>query len=705
MEQLGKAEQDLERANMLIAKLRKKEANSGKKQKATSGKQPEVDEVATQTTSLQEFNVKHEEEVRAARARVEEVEAELAEAEELAAQRLDEVEAARVALRKAQDEADRERMVVAGEREEQGRRMRTLVAEKDEVSMRLSMKTSQASALEERVAELTARLEQMHVGQAELVARAEHAEARLAQASLQMAAKADQQSQMEFVLDEKATQISQLKVSVNGHLAHIEAQAKTVAGLQAELEEARAQLTGQRTAEVVQTQTEVETQKTDGSGGAGSGSGSGSCEGEGEGEGEEDTAKKLEELAFFKTQYNQIYGYLEQKNVESLGYYNEIQRLNLVLSDQSRQLQEAQSQNEELSGQYDTLCKDFQLQQRMVEELNEQTTALNTTLSETKHTMDAHLLMAEQESSGQRQVQHQQPDIVSESSTESSLRVKEEPVEAGVGAGVGAEEEQRQVKEEPVESEVGVERQLHERVVAELEQRIGEAKRAEFEHMQVIEELEQRLAETLRHYEGLLAEAEASGQRMQRELAEALKAQAQGQAEAQDQAELVQMSQKLAREMDKNEKLREHLVEMSDSYTAEALQAEEREKQLRVALAEAERCAAESGLCLESSGREMEERLDKAVERADAADKHRQRLEQQLAESEASVARQIKVTKNLELVLDRLRQDQDSQHAMQAKEWQRTIKEQSQQIFTLQREIKSHKVGGAFVWGALRASG
>ena len=37
------------------------------------------------------------------------------------------------------------------------------------------------------------------------------------------------------------------------------------------------------------------------------------------------------------------------------------------------------------------------------------------------------------------------------------------------------------------------------------------------------------------------------------------------------------------------ERLREHLVAMSDSYNKEAIQAEEREKQLRLALTEAEK--------------------------------------------------------------------------------------------------------------------
>jgi hypothetical protein len=710
LEQLSKAEEELEKANVLIAKLRKKEANKDKKQKAD-----DAVSVSTQTSTLQEFNVKHEEEVRALSDRVAQLEADKAQAEMLATQRLEEVEAAGLAARNRQEEVNQERMMLMAERDQERRQLADIAAEKDEISMRLAMKTAQVNAMEERVGELLARVDQLVASEAELLVRAEGAEAQVEQQRLAVHTQEDQKRQLEFVLDDKVRQISQLKASVNEHLAHIEAQSKTVSGLEAELQaerESKARKVEDTDDQTQTANTGTETDKVHTASTASETEIVNKVQTATETETEEAplTEQKLEELAFFKTQYNQIYGYLEQKNVESLGYYNEIQRLNLVLSDQSRQLQEAQSQNEELNAQYETLCKDFQLHQQMVEELNEQTTALNETLSDTKHSVAARVLEEsgrQQQQQQQQQQQHhhqQQPDIIA--ANEASRGIKAEPVETEeeIGKAVRVKEEAR---EEPLEHRVEkvdmldrldrldrVDRELHEQMVGELEARLGEARRAELEHLQVIEDLEQRLADSVRQYEGLLTEARACGERLAGELAtERAERQAKGQAIIeQDQAELMQMSQRLAREMDKNEKLREHLVEMSDSYTAEAVQAEEREKQLRSALMEAERLVAESGLSLESSGRELEERLEKALERAQMLEDERQRLETECKKSEASLAHQLKVTKNLELVLDRLQKDQDNQHSMEAKEWQRTIKEQSAQIFTLQREIKSHKV-------------
>ena len=50
-------------------------------------------------------------------------------------------------------------------------------------------------------------------------------------------------------------------------------------------------------------------------------------------------------------------------------------------------------------------------------------------------------------------------------------------------------------------------------------------------------------------------------------------------------------NQKLTKEL---QRLKEHLVEMSDNYNNEAIQAEEREKKLRMALADAEKSIQES---------------------------------------------------------------------------------------------------------------
>ncbi len=94
---------------------------------------------------------------------------------------------------------------------------------------------------------------------------------------------------------------------------------------------------------------------------------------------------QAEELALLKQQYNQIYSFLEQKNQESLSYYNEIQRLNAVVFELTKELTSAKELNENLKEQCDTLLKEVELQQKMVDELNQQTYELNKTFEQAMH--------------------------------------------------------------------------------------------------------------------------------------------------------------------------------------------------------------------------------------------------------------------------------------------------------------------------------
>ena len=103
----------------------------------------------------------------------------------------------------------------------------------------------------------------------------------------------------------------------------------------------------------------------------------------GEGETGEEGGSVPDELAALKQQYNQVYGYLEQKNAESLGYYDEIQRLNGCLGDMQRELAAAKTLNESLHEQYENLAKECQLEQKMVEDLRDDLFELNRTLAST----------------------------------------------------------------------------------------------------------------------------------------------------------------------------------------------------------------------------------------------------------------------------------------------------------------------------------
>jgi len=64
---------------------------------------------------------------------------------------------------------------------------------------------------------------------------------------------------------------------------------------------------------------------------------------------------------------------------------------------------------------------------------------------------------------------------------------------------------------------------------------------------------------------------------------------------------LLDEEQQQTRSSKELERLREHLIEMSDSYNKEAILAEEREKQLRLALSNAQQMIQQQGNTLESS--------------------------------------------------------------------------------------------------------
>jgi hypothetical protein len=94
------------------------------------------------------------------------------------------------------------------------------------------------------------------------------------------------------------------------------------------------------------------------------------------------------ELEQLQQQYNQIYSYLENKNNESLQYYNEIQRLNAIASQLTLQLDEKNELNAKLNDQYENILKDFQRGQKIVEDLDEETKEWNTNIPSSLKVVD-----------------------------------------------------------------------------------------------------------------------------------------------------------------------------------------------------------------------------------------------------------------------------------------------------------------------------
>lgn len=112
-----------------------------------------------------------------------------------------------------------------------------------------------------------------------------------------------------------------------------------------------------------------------------------------------------------------------------------------------------------------------------------------------------------------------------------------------------------------------------------------------------------------------------------------------------------QQSNKLSREL---ARLKDHLVEMSDSYNKEAIQAEEREKLLRTQLSDAQNILQQQGANLETSSKEMEGRVEQLIQQNQELSGARDKLKEKLKQAEESFNHQVKVTKNLELVLERI---------------------------------------------------
>jgi len=372
---------------------------------------------------------------------------------------------------------------------------------------------------------------------------------------------------------------------------------------------------------------------------------------------------------------------LEQKNQESLNYYNEIQRLNQLVSELTNELQNAKNINENLNEQYDNLVKEFQLEQKMVDDLNQQTYELNNTLMSTTTAM-ANIKI---EQDDQREIKVETNMMTTKH--EATNVIKQEPIESEYDSHEkfqNLEENNRRVLEQ-MELELNQKNQeclqysdeikRLNQVVSDLKSEIQATKNQEnFEQIeennrriqeQMQFEMSQKNQECLQYSDeikrlnqvvsDLNSEIEASKnqdenctvlnaelnrlkhekdelllkmqvdreelKRLQLDHDESLNKYKTHLGELNAKLEetvqyyesvirsqneefkknLLDEEQQQTRSSKELERLREHLIEMSDSYNKEAILAEEREKQLRLALSNAQQMIQQQGNTLESS--------------------------------------------------------------------------------------------------------
>lgn len=455
-------ESELEQANSLILKLKNSsKSNSESPSKEIEG---ELDKLRTEKSSL---------------------ELQLAELKKNSENDLDEKEklldSLRLELKQQQQSIQQDKLMQMQEQKQERQEIAKLKSENTELKIKLDEKLSEITLLGAQINELNDSLNKLKSNDSalfnELKLKTEQFLVELNTANQEIASLKsekdtliEQRKQFEFVLDEKTKETSQLKSEVQKNIQHLAAQSQAMKKLQEDL----------KNSEHEKIEQECQTEQME---------------------------SHSDELSLLKHQYNQIYAYLEQKNQESLSYYNEIQRLNLVISELNRELLNSKSLNENLNEQYEALLKGFQLEQKIVEDLNQQTFELNSTLMNIKENADQQKAEIDQEKENEAKLS----DLVEE------LKLEKE-------------------------------------------------------------NLNVKISETESYYENAL-----------KSQAEAFKATL----NAEEQQRL-----RLSKEL---ERLKEHLVEMSDNYTKDAIQAEEREKQLRLALNEAQLMVQKQGATLESS--------------------------------------------------------------------------------------------------------
>ena len=567
---------------MLITRL--KNLNKAASPPEPSTSEPKIDEInykqkiALLKKKLNELNETHAAEKASYENQLLESNAKLQEQEK-------QIDSLTLELKQQQQALHQEKLLQMQEEKQDGKEIARLNAENQDLKLKLDEKQEEIKQLGQQMKDLNMSIENLKSNDSSFLAELQQkteqflfqlnaANSEIATLKAQNSEYAEQQKQFEFVLEEKTREASQLKIEAQQNIQHLSAQSKAMEKLHQDLKE-------------------LEKKET-----------------------------KSDELNLLKQQYDQVYTYLEQKNQESLNYYNEIQRLNQVVSELTDDLQNAKSINENLNEQYDNLVKEFQLEQKMVDDLNQQTSELNNTLMSTTNAMvNMKLEPEETEVKLESKVYSQDMDIKQEDELENETDSNEKFRQL--------EENNRRVLEQ-MEFELSHKNQecldysneikRLNQIVSDLNGQMNATKNSEeklsefnvelnrlrlekdeliakneidreklknlqkiqdetaYKYTMQLNELNSKLEETVQYYESVI--------RSQNE---------------EFKKSLLDEEQQQTRSSKELERLREHLIEMSDSYNKEAILAEEREKQLRLALSNAQQMIQQQGNTLESS--------------------------------------------------------------------------------------------------------
>ncbi|GFO35555.1 thyroid receptor-interacting protein 11 [Plakobranchus ocellatus] len=210
-----------------------------------------------------------------------------------------------------------------------------------------------------------------------------------------------------------------------------------------------------------------------------------------------------------------------------------------------------------------------------------------------------------------------------------------------------------------------------------------------------------QLARLVREYESLSAQA----MQLQQERGHHAAVAEQRTRECQQlQAEVEHWKEKEVKQNKELQRLREHLIEIEDGYTKEALESEEREKNLRNRLAVAEEELSSSSSHIELASMESRRQVESLQAQVHHASAQRDAAYSQVASSQEQVRQLSQSLANLQLVLEQFQREKDSAVAAETERLQIVCNKLKEQVASQKKELEDTRADLADALEGLEAA-
>lgn len=151
--------------------------------------------------------------------------------------------------------------------------------------------------------------------------------------------------------------------------------------------------------------------------------------------------------------------------------------------------------------------------------------------------------------------------------------------------------------------------------------------------------------------------------------------------------ELQHMRDKEQRLNQELQRLRSHLLEMEESYTKEALAAEDRETELRRKITFLEKKLASSSCAVESASHQASLQVESLQEQLQVIAKQRDEAVMQLSTSQDQVKQYAMSLTNLQMVIEQFQKEEKAMYATELEKYQKDIAEWKKKALSLEKTV------------------